>query len=60
LEDDSHNHENIDTLYKDEQSFHRLSNSTLLSDVLKCYIYTSDLLTHIIKEHCTQHQSYHA
>jgi hypothetical protein len=27
LEDDSHSHEKFDTLYKDGQSFHRLSNS---------------------------------
>jgi hypothetical protein len=60
LEDDDHNHKNFDTLYKYEQSFHKLSNPALLFEMIKCYIYTSDLLTHAIKEHCAQHQSYHA
>ena len=30
LEDDSHNHIKIDTLYKEKQAFHRLSASILL------------------------------
>jgi hypothetical protein len=33
LEDDSHNYVKFDTLYKDEQSFHRLNNSTLFAPI---------------------------
>jgi hypothetical protein len=60
LEDDSYSHQKFDTLYKDGQSFHRLSNSTFLSQS-KCYIHAhpSDLITHVINEQCTQHQPYH-
>jgi hypothetical protein len=47
LEDDSHSHEKFDTLYKDGQSFHRLSNSTL--SVTVNMLHLSDLITHVIR-----------
>jgi hypothetical protein len=58
LEDDSHSHEKFDTLYKDGQSLHRISNSTLFS---QCYTHAHpfDLITHVINEKCIQYQSYH-
>jgi hypothetical protein len=47
LEDDSHSHEKFDTLYKDGQPFHRLSNSTL--SVTVNMLHLSDLITHVIR-----------
>jgi hypothetical protein len=51
LEDDSRNHVKFVTLCKVRQSFHRLSNSTFLLDVLKYDIHAhpSDFVTHVIR-----------
>jgi hypothetical protein len=51
LEDDSRNHVKFVILCKVGQSFHRLSNSTFLPDVLKYDIHAhpSDIVTHVIR-----------
>jgi hypothetical protein len=50
LEDDSHSHKKFDTLYKDGQSFHRLSNS-ILSIIAKMlhHAHPSDFITHVVR-----------
>ena len=47
LEDDSRSYEKFGTLYKDGQSFHRLSNSTLF--VIVKMLHLSDFITHVIR-----------
>ena len=49
LKDDSHNHVKFDTLCKDGQSFHRLSNSTLLDKYVQIHPHLSDHITHVIR-----------